>query len=57
MQIEDLRRVLPQLGFDFSMKAEAEPWQAVCPPCKRKSLALSQLKAKEGAHVQTAAAR
>lgn len=57
MQIEDLRRVLPQLGFDFSMQGEAEHWQAVCPPCKRKSLALSQLKAKEGAHGQTAAAR
>jgi hypothetical protein len=47
MQIEDLREVLPQLGFNYAMANGAEHWQAVCPPCKRKSLALSQLKIKE----------
>lgn len=57
MQIEDLRQVLPQLGFDFSMPGPAGHWQALCPPCKRKSVALSQLKAKEGAHGQAAIAR
>ena len=56
MQIEDLRQLLPQLGFDYSMKGEAEHWQAVCPECKRKSIALSQLRAKESARVQVAAA-
>ena len=37
MQIDDLREVLPQVGFDFSMPGPAEHWQAVCPPCKRKA--------------------
>ncbi len=49
MQIEDLRSVLPQLGFDYAMTGAAEHWQAVCPACKRKSIALSQLRAKESA--------
>jgi NNP family nitrate/nitrite transporter-like MFS transporter len=49
MQIDDLRQVLPQLGFDYTMNSPAEHWQAVCPPCKRKSFALAQLKAKEEA--------
>lgn len=57
MQIEDLRHVLPELGYDYSMAGAADHWQAVCPPCKRKSIALSQLKAKEGAHGNTATAR
>jgi hypothetical protein len=57
MQIDDLREVLPQLGFDFSMPGEAGHWQALCPACKRKSIALSQLKAKEGTHGQAAIAR
>lgn len=57
MQIDDLREVLPQLGFDYSMTGDAVHWQAVCPPCKRKSLALSQLKAKEEFRGQTAASR
>lgn len=56
MQIEDLKQVLPQLGFDYSMTGMADHWQAVCPPCKRKSIALSQLKAKETAHGKTAIA-
>ena len=49
MQIDDLREVLPQMGFDFSMAGPADHWQAVCPPCKRKALALSQLRVKEKA--------
>ena len=50
MQIEDLKQVLPQLGFDYTMPGRIGHWQAVCPPCKRKSIALSQLKAKESAN-------
>ena len=57
MQIDDLRQVLPQLGFDFEMPGSIRHWQAICPPCKRKSIALSQLKVKEDAHGKTAAAR
>jgi hypothetical protein len=48
MQIDDLREVLPQLGFNYSMPSSTEHWSTVCPTCKRKSFALSQLKAKEG---------
>jgi MFS transporter, NNP family, nitrate/nitrite transporter len=55
MQIHDLREVLPQMGFDFSMPGSTGHWQAVCPPCKRKSLALSQLRVKEKVHGETAA--
>ena len=50
MQIDDLREILRQLGFDFSMRSPGEHWQSVCPPCKRKSLALAQLRAKENVH-------
>jgi hypothetical protein len=49
MQIEDLREVLPQVGLDFSMAGPAGHWQAICPPCKRKALALAQLRAKDRA--------
>ncbi|MCC6262235.1 MAG: MFS transporter [Bryobacterales bacterium] len=48
MQIDDLRDVLPQLGFDYSRPGGGAHWSTVCPACKRKSFALSQLKAKEG---------
>lgn len=50
MQIDDLREVLPQLGFDFSMPDPVQHWQAVCPACKRKTLAMAQLRAKENAN-------
>jgi NNP family nitrate/nitrite transporter-like MFS transporter len=49
MQVEDLRRVLPELGFDYSLPGPATHWQALCPPCKRKSLASAQLRLKEAA--------
>ena len=48
MHIEDLRiKVLPALGFDYSMPGTAGHWQALCPACKRKSLAGAQLRMKE----------
>jgi hypothetical protein len=46
MQIDDLRDVLGDLGFDYSRPAGASGaghWQALCPPCKRRSLAAAQL--------------
>jgi hypothetical protein len=43
MHVEDLRAVLPQLGFDYSMQGAAH-WQQLCPSCKRKSLAIAQLR-------------
>jgi hypothetical protein len=49
MQIEDLRRILPELGFDYRVAGPAGHWQGLCPPCKRKSLANAQLRMKEEA--------
>jgi len=49
MQVEDLRRVLPELGFDYTIDGPAGHWQALCPPCKRKSVASAQLRMKEEA--------
>jgi len=45
MHIEDLKKVLPQVGFDYTVGNDT--WQEICPACKRKSLALAQLQLKE----------
>ena len=47
MHVDDLAAVLPQLGFDYRMPGPAGHWQAVCPACKRKSIARAQMRAKE----------
>jgi NNP family nitrate/nitrite transporter-like MFS transporter len=48
MHIDDLRtRVLPKLGFDYSLEGPVEHWQALCPSCKRKSLASGQIRLKD----------
>ncbi len=47
MHIDDLKRVLPQLGFDYQMDESGATWQELCPACKRKSLSLAQLRLKE----------
>ncbi|MGH9631281.1 MAG: MFS transporter, partial [Bryobacteraceae bacterium] len=47
MQIDDLNRVLPQLGFDYRIGGPARTWQELCPMCKRTSLAAAQLRIKE----------
>ena len=49
MQIDDLRRVLPELGFDYRIDGPAGTWQGLCPACKRMSLAVAQLRLKEQA--------
>jgi NNP family nitrate/nitrite transporter-like MFS transporter len=49
MQIEDLKEVLPRLGFDYRMAGPAGNWQEVCPACKRRGLAFAQLRLKETA--------
>ncbi len=54
MQIEDLKQVLPQLGFDYTVPGPAGNWQELCPACKRKSLAFAQLRFQQEAHGQTA---
>jgi MFS transporter, NNP family, nitrate/nitrite transporter len=47
LHVDDLRRVLPELGFDYAIDGPAGHWQALCPACKRKSLASAQLRLKE----------
>jgi NNP family nitrate/nitrite transporter-like MFS transporter len=49
MQIEDLRRILPELGFDYRIGGPAGHWQALCPACKRIGVASAQLRMKEEA--------
>ncbi|HYM10200.1 MAG TPA: MFS transporter, partial [Bryobacterales bacterium] len=52
MHIDDLKRVLPELGFDYTLsnaEGAAAHWQELCPACKRKSLSLAQLRLKEQA--------
>jgi hypothetical protein len=50
MHVEDLKRVLPQVGFNYSMSGPVGNWQELCPTCKRKSLSLAQLRLKEEAN-------
>lgn len=49
MHIDDLRTVLPQLGFDYSIPGPAGHWQGLCPACKRKTLSNAQLRIREEA--------
>ncbi|MGH8916201.1 MAG: MFS transporter [Acidimicrobiia bacterium] len=41
LQMQDLKEVLPQMGFDYST-AEGPNYQDVCPRCRRKLVGLSQ---------------
>ncbi|MGI9101839.1 MAG: MFS transporter [Terriglobales bacterium] len=50
MHIDDLKQVLPQLGFDYAMPGPAGNWQELCPACKRKTLATAQLRLQQEAH-------
>jgi len=45
--IEDLRAILPELGFDYRIPGPAEHWQALCPACKRRTIASAQLRIQE----------
>lgn len=49
MHVRDLKTVLPQLGFDYHVQGTQFAWQDLCPPCKRKTLSLGQLKLKSAA--------
>src|SRR5262249_38303692 len=50
MHIDDLRSILTQLGFDYSVPGPAAAWQELCPACKRKTLSVAQLRIREGSH-------
>jgi NNP family nitrate/nitrite transporter-like MFS transporter len=49
-QIDDLAQVLTSLGFDYRTQNRGPTWQHVCPPCKRRSLALAQLALRRSSH-------
>jgi len=49
MHIDDLRAILPQLGFDYATQGPAGHWQQLCPACKRKTLSVAQMRIKEAA--------
>jgi hypothetical protein len=41
LQVADLKDVLPQVGFDYTLPA-ARHYQDVCPPCRRRFVTLAQ---------------
>jgi NNP family nitrate/nitrite transporter-like MFS transporter len=47
MHIDDLRSVLPQVGFDYGIAGPAGAWQELCPACKRKTLSIAQMRIRE----------
>ena len=47
LQIGDLKEVLPQVGFDYSLPGEGN-YQDVCPRCRRRLVALAQSRAVGG---------
>jgi MFS family permease len=49
IHIQDLKAVLQQLHFNYKL-GESATWQDVCPACKRKSLATSQLRLRKELH-------
>lgn len=48
MQIADLKQVLAELQFDYRMDGPVAHYQDICPPCRRKLLALNQEQAVRG---------
>jgi NNP family nitrate/nitrite transporter-like MFS transporter len=47
LHLDDLKAVLPQLGFDYRTDAPGGHWQELCPACKRRTLATAQMRLKE----------
>lgn len=47
MHVADLKRVLPELGFDYRMDQAGATWQELCPACKRRAIARAQLRLQE----------
>ncbi len=54
MQIDDLKRVLPQVGFDYRLRGATDHWQELCPACKRRTLSAVQLRLQEETHGEAA---
>jgi len=47
LQVEDLKTVLPQVGFDYTI-GDDDNWQDTCPRCRRREVALAQTERVEG---------
>jgi len=48
LHIQDLKTILPELGFNYTMPGNQQHhWQDLCPACKRKSLSTAQLRLKD----------
>jgi MFS transporter, NNP family, nitrate/nitrite transporter len=47
MQVDDLKRALPRLNFNYALPGPAGNWQELCPACKRITLSRAQLRLKE----------
>lgn len=48
LQVGDLKDVLPQVGFDYSLPGGTGSYQDNCPTCRRKLVALAQSRAVRG---------
>src|SRR5207302_8048392 len=44
MHVDDLKTILPRLGFDYGVAGNAGSWQELCPACKRKTLSTAQMR-------------
>ncbi len=47
LHVRDLKAVLPELGFNYTMAGNQHHWQDLCPACKRKSLSTAHLRLKD----------
>jgi hypothetical protein len=47
MHVDDLKRILPELGFQYAIPGPAGNWQELCPACRRKTLAIAQMRIQE----------
>ena len=48
MQVADLKQVLVELAFDYRLDGPVDHYQDICPPCRRKLLALNQARTLHG---------
>jgi MFS transporter, NNP family, nitrate/nitrite transporter len=53
MQVDDLKQVLAELEFDYHLDGPVDHYQDICPPCRRKMLALNQGRTMQGGEAVT----
>lgn len=49
MHIDDLKTILPRLGFDYRLPGGPGHWMDLCPACKRRTLGVAQIHVREEA--------